>query len=102
MRRTIHSTLILLAAALTLSPGRPPERIAAPALPELCAVYARPNSRCEAVDLTFCGQCGDGICEPFEICSSSTCGCIGDAADLSAGACTTDCGPLHCPADCGA
>ncbi len=100
MRRTVLLAFILLAAAPTLSPGRPAAGLADRGLTERCAVYERPDRSCESLSLTFCARCGDGICEPFEICSSSGCGCIGDKPDLSVGACTLDCGPLHCPEDC--
>lgn len=38
-----------------------------------------------------CASCGNGICEPYETCTSSSC---------TKEACTNDCGPLYCPKDC--
>ena len=45
----------------------------------------------EGVNKEYCATCGDGICDAKEGCTSSHC---------SGNACTDDCGPLYCPADC--
>jgi hypothetical protein len=100
MNRTIVSSFILLGAALTLSPSRPQVQNVETSSEAQCAIYSRPDSHCRDVELTFCARCGDGVCDPLESCSSSSCGCIGDNVDLSTPACTTNCGPLHCPEDC--
>lgn len=55
-------------------------------LEERCTTYLR-----EADEETYCATCGNGICEPFERCTSSNC---------RNGSCTQDCGGLYCPGDC--
>lgn len=54
---------------------------------QACADYSR-DGRSER----HCTTCGDGICETYERCTSSSC---------SGGLCTSDCGPLYCTQDCG-
>lgn len=51
-----------------------------------CAYYSRDDEEIRA-----CATCGDGVCEAYESCTSST---ITD--ELT----TNDCGPLYCPSDC--
>lgn len=53
---------------------------------ERCATYMRfGDSR------RVCATCGNGECESFERCTSSSC---------DANMCTSDCGELYCPTDC--
>lgn len=56
-------------------------------IPRQCAVYTRGEKQ-----LTRCASCGNDICEEFEECVATTIYPDGKA--------TTDCGKLHCLADC--
>jgi|TARA_Y100000310_G_scaffold182131_1_gene182179 hypothetical protein len=51
-----------------------------------CAYYDR-----NGVKEEHCANCGNGVCESYEGCTSSSC---------SEGVCTSDCGGLYCPQDC--
>jgi len=51
-----------------------------------CADYIR-----NQIKEQYCAVCGDGVCHPFEKCTSSNC---------SDNKCTTDCGGLYCREDC--
>ena len=51
-----------------------------------CAQYTR-----NGIATTTCATCGNGTCEPYETCTSSS------SNNMAA---TSDCGQLYCPKDC--
>ena len=75
----------------TPEPGPPPqppteEPIPPPTQQARCATYTY-----DGREEKHCATCGNGVCEPLEQCSPSTC------SELI---CTDDCGGLYCPQDC--
>jgi len=82
-------TCTAIGCPIAENPGNCPEDCEVPV--EHCYSYTRDNEI-----VVKCATCGDGICEPYEECTSSDVMCETPTNCIA----TDDCGGLYCPEDC--